>query len=151
MFSAWPSHTPSRSFAERFKYRVISSSLLSSSLQAPHAPRSPNSMPLPGKLHRSRTPSIDVDQSTQPFSAESAVSPPEFSYTLLSIALACVVALYANGYPFLGFSTLLGIASFLYSTISTREIVRNDVAPVSSGNGSSMHCLSHNPVDVTSS
>ncbi|KAK0215008.1 hypothetical protein IW262DRAFT_1440545 [Armillaria fumosa] len=85
----------SRSFVERFKYDIISSSLLSTSLSNSR-PARPTSGSIPGGTLHSRTSS--VDHSSPPSSAPTP-SPPE-SWPP-SVALAMLFIFFNTGYYFL--------------------------------------------------
>ncbi|KAJ7156876.1 hypothetical protein C8R43DRAFT_997496 [Mycena crocata] len=84
--SLFPGPTQSTPFAERFKYDVISSSLLESALPVPHSNRRSASPSLPGKLKLDAPP-----------------NPPHelVDYWLLSLILVIAAFFFATGYyPF---------------------------------------------------
>ncbi|KAJ7230623.1 hypothetical protein GGX14DRAFT_508384 [Mycena pura] len=82
--SLFPQPPKSSMFAERFKYDVISSTLLASSLPAPHPRRRSPSPPLPGKLK------LDADASPHPH-----YDPVD--YWLLSVAFILAAIFLATG------------------------------------------------------
>ncbi|KAF6753528.1 hypothetical protein DFP72DRAFT_1128882 [Ephemerocybe angulata] len=124
--SAKPS-SPRNPFVERFKYTVISSSLLSSSISSPQTPR-PSLTSLPGRLPHSRSTSLELDAKS-----DTAV----FSYTdsssngfgLVSTAALATAFFAAVGNRF--FATLgLGSLSFvLYHLITSSESPSHDFTP----------------------
>lgn len=93
--------TPPQSsqFAERFKYDVISSSLLSTSLPVPHSHRRSVSPPLPGKLK--------LDAPPNPHDT--------VDYGLLSSLFVIAALFLAMGLYFLMVVSLGGAAIYLYN------------------------------------
>lgn len=93
----------SKEFVERFKYDIISSSLLSSDLPSTHSRAPRLSLPgLPGQLDHSRTSSVDHDSA----SSSSQPTSPQPSYLIPSSSLILFAASLKTG------CTLLIIASF---------------------------------------
>jgi hypothetical protein len=90
----------SSQFAERFKYDVISSSLLSTSLPVPHSHRRPASPSLPGKLKLDAPP-----------------NPPHeiVDYGLLSIIIVIAAVFLAVGFYFLAVVSIGGATIYLYN------------------------------------
>ncbi|GJE93841.1 hypothetical protein PsYK624_100050 [Phanerochaete sordida] len=117
VYSSLSTHRPrsSNTFAERFKYDVISSSLLSTSLAAtPNPARRSFTPDIPGRLHRtaadhSRTSSTSDEDGAHPSHYKTVEEPTNTRGTIAVVSVA-VVAL-AAGYEFLG---LLLLASALY-------------------------------------
>ncbi|KAE9405441.1 hypothetical protein BT96DRAFT_963912 [Gymnopus androsaceus JB14] len=109
----------SSAFVERFKYSVISSSLLSSSLVQPNNLRPPR---LPG--HHSRNSSLDTPETShQPIHS----LPSDSSHYIFFLALALVTVLFGAGYYFTS-ALILGIsASLLY--IWNPESSKYDMTP----------------------
>ncbi|PBK99957.1 hypothetical protein ARMGADRAFT_1059950 [Armillaria gallica] len=111
----------SRPFVERFKYDIISSSLLSTSLSNSR-PARPTSGSIPGGTLHSRTSS--VDHSSPP---SSAPTPPSPEYWLPSVALVMVVIFFSAGHYFL--ALLPAGVMFLTVYIQTSD-GKGDVSPV---------------------
>ncbi|TFK39688.1 hypothetical protein BDQ12DRAFT_649037 [Crucibulum laeve] len=112
-------------FVERFKYSVISSTLLAPSLPGLHTPRTPRSTSIPGKLDHSRDSSIDT-----PLSAtQLPMFPPEAHYGLMSLAVVLAAALFSAGYPFL--AILLSAISFfiVYNIKAMTDTPKTDMTP----------------------
>ncbi|KAJ7626255.1 hypothetical protein DFH06DRAFT_1304762 [Mycena polygramma] len=85
-------------FAERFKYDVISSSLLSTSLPVPNSKRRPPSLSLPGKLNLDAPP-----------------SPHQIDYGLLSLLVVIAAVFLATGLYFFALVSVGGAAVYLYN------------------------------------
>ncbi|KAF8888090.1 hypothetical protein BD779DRAFT_1525528 [Infundibulicybe gibba] len=100
-----PNHPSNRSnpFVERFKYDVISSSLLASSLATPYPRRRSLSPSLPGKLILDHSRKSSVDVSPTPLSTVQSAP-----YWGPSLVLALIVVLFSAGYNFLGVSSIAG-------------------------------------------
>ncbi|KAK0466754.1 uncharacterized protein EV420DRAFT_1325585 [Desarmillaria tabescens] len=111
----------SRPFVERFKYDIISSSLLSTSLSNSRPVRL-MSESIPGGTLHSRTSS--VDHSSPPSSAPTS-SPPE--YWLPSVALAMVVVFSSAEYYFLA---LLSVGVMFLTVYVEKFDAKGDVSPV---------------------
>ncbi|KAF8159343.1 hypothetical protein B0H34DRAFT_796600 [Crassisporium funariophilum] len=120
--SAQSNHSPSP-FVERFKYNVISSSLLAPSIPAPLPRRPQRSLSIPGKLQHSRASSMDLERPISP----SEVPSSEPSYGLISLTTASVVALFGIGYPVLAIIALIATVFLVYNFISTTESSPNDM------------------------
>ncbi|PPR07001.1 hypothetical protein CVT24_011087 [Panaeolus cyanescens] len=119
--SAIHEHAPSP-FVERFKYSIISSSLLATSLPTPLPGRSQRSFSIPGKLQHSRTPSLELDRLSPAISnsSDSSLGPISFS-------AASVVVLLGIGYPTLALLALLVTFAFVYNFIPTNETPKHDM------------------------
>ncbi|KAF9068434.1 hypothetical protein BDP27DRAFT_1327344 [Rhodocollybia butyracea] len=108
----------SSAFVERFKYNVISSSLLSSSILQPHNTQLPR---LPG--HHSRNSSLEPSETLQPIHSLST----DTQYYTFFLALALITILFGAGYYFASL-LLFGIsASLLY--IWDPESSKHDMTP----------------------
>ncbi|KAK0202388.1 hypothetical protein DFS33DRAFT_1504353 [Desarmillaria ectypa] len=111
----------SRPLVERFKYDIISSSLLSTSLSNSR-PARPVSESIPGGTLHSRTSSVDH---SSPPSSPPTPSPPE--YWLPSVALAMVVILSSAEYYFLALLS----AGVMFLTVYVQNFdAIGDVSPV---------------------
>ncbi len=121
------SQTPTSSFIERFKYNVISSSLLELSLPTTNPQRTRRPQRLPGNLHHSRNSSIELDNPPGP-----SVSLPEYSYGPISISALLAALLISVGYPFLAFLSIAAGSFFLYNVIFTTDTPKYDMSLVSS-------------------
>ncbi|KAF7356998.1 hypothetical protein MVEN_01036400 [Mycena venus] len=99
--SVFPRPPQSSQFAERFKYDVISSSLLSTALPVPHSHRRPPSPSLPGKLKLDYAPP----------------NPPHelVDYGLLSLICVVAAAFLAMGLYFLAIVSVGGATVYLYN------------------------------------
>ncbi|KDR80851.1 hypothetical protein GALMADRAFT_91528 [Galerina marginata CBS 339.88] len=118
-------HSPSTSnpFVERFKYNVISSSLLAPSLPAPYPKRpSRTSLSIPGRLH-SRTPSVELEHSA----SSSLTSPSDPSYGPISFAILSFAVFFSIGYPFLAFLSFLTTIFLLYQVLYMTETPKHDM------------------------
>lgn len=112
----------SRPFVERFKYDIISSSLLSTSLSNSRPARH-ISKSIPGGTLHSRTSS--VDHSATLSSSHPTTSPPE--YWLPSVALAMVVIFSSAGHYFLALLS----AGVMFLTVYVQKFdAGNDVSPL---------------------
>lgn len=109
-------------FVERFKYGVISSSLLAVSLPSTHG-RSPRP-PLPGQLSHSRTSSVEV-QSHAPTLLPAITSDP--SYLIPSLAFGFSVVFFNAGYTFLAL-TSFGATVHILKTMN--DTPKHDMSPV---------------------
>ncbi|KAF8997882.1 hypothetical protein BDQ17DRAFT_1428777 [Cyathus striatus] len=117
-----PSSNSPSPFIERFKYVVISSTLLGSSLPSGRIPRTPTPR-LPGKLDHSRSPSLE-----EPESLSISITPPEPFLGGLSVAAAVVAAICSAGYPLL--SLFLAAAAFLmYHMKVMTDTPKTDMTP----------------------
>ena len=116
--------TPSP-FVEKFKYNVISSSLLSPALPTPYPRRSSRSLSVPGKLH-SRASSMDLDHG----SPITPIPPSEPYYGIISLSTASVVALFSVGYLLFAFLALIITLLLVYNFISTTDSHRSDMSAV---------------------
>ncbi|THU94925.1 hypothetical protein K435DRAFT_724126 [Dendrothele bispora CBS 962.96] len=108
----------SSAFVERFKYSVISSSLLSSSLAPPHTHnlRAYSPQP-PGKLPSSHSRDSSVDQSSQ--SDSHSLQPvhslsSETPYYLFFLALSIVTVFFGAGHYFFSVTLFVASAFLLY-------------------------------------
>ncbi|KAF9038637.1 hypothetical protein BJ165DRAFT_1531697 [Panaeolus papilionaceus] len=119
--SAFHQHTPSP-FVERFKYSIISSSLLATSLPTSLPGRPHRSYSLPGKLQHSRTSSLELDRLTPAISSSS-----DSSLGPISFSAASVVVLLSIGYPTLALLALLVTFAFVYNFIPTTETPKHDM------------------------
>lgn len=113
-------------FVERFKYDVISSSLLELSLPSPHPQRTHRPLRIPGNLLHSRASSMDLDQLPVP-----AASTSEQSYGSISISTMLTALFTGVGYPFLAFLSLVATSFFLYDAICMTETPKYDMSVVS--------------------
>ncbi|GLB41579.1 hypothetical protein LshimejAT787_1001790 [Lyophyllum shimeji] len=102
-------------FAERFKYDVISSSLLAVSLPSTSG-RTPRSS-LPGQLGHSRTPSLDTQHTP---------TPPDSSYLIPSLSLLMAANFLHAGHLSLALA-FLGITVYIFKSAS--EVSRHDLSP----------------------
>ncbi|KAG6872895.1 hypothetical protein C0995_005301 [Termitomyces sp. Mi166 len=111
-------------FVERFKYDVISSTLLAVSLPSAHARTPQSSLPsLPGQLSHSRTSSVSTTHQKTPTSLP-AVS-HDFLYLILSTALVAFAIFFYAGYNLLALATL-GITVCI---INPNETSKPDMSP----------------------
>jgi hypothetical protein len=109
-------------FAERFKYDVISSSLLAASLPSAHG--RPTRPTLPGHLNHSRTPSAEIQPATLPHAPSS-----DCSYLKLSLSVLVVVFL-TGGYTL--FFSIASIGAIVYIFRTTGDTSKRDISPVRS-------------------
>ncbi|KAF8806915.1 hypothetical protein BYT27DRAFT_7338887 [Phlegmacium glaucopus] len=124
VISSVQADTPSP-FVEKFKYNVISSSLLSPSLPTLHSRRSSKSLSIPGKLLHSRASSMDIDHDIP----ITPVPPSEPSYGMITLSTASVVALFATGYPLLALIALTVTLLLVYNFLSTTDSHQSDMTP----------------------
>ena len=114
---------------EHFKYNVISSSLLASSLPSPQSPKRRSiSASIPGRLSHSRSSSAvseKPDNSTY-------VAPAEFHYGTISLSAFSFAASFSAGYPFLAFISLIVTLILMYKFIVMTETPKDDMTPVRS-------------------
>ncbi|KAG7094384.1 hypothetical protein E1B28_007984 [Marasmius oreades] len=109
-------------FVERFKYNVISSSLLSTTLTTPYTPRA-TSHGIPGNLHthgHSRSSSTETNQQTQDTQpSHSLIS--DSHYFIFSLAISLLIILFGAGY----YLSSLSLGAFLLyiSTTDTTSTV----------------------------
>lgn len=108
-------------FVERFKYDVISSSLLALSLPSSHT-RTPRSA-LPGQLEHSRTSSVETQQDTL---THLPVAAPESSYIIPSLALLMAAVLSHARYFLLA---LISFAITVYTFKAANDVPRHDMSP----------------------
>ena len=108
-------------FAERFKYDVISSSLLAASLPSAHGRSTRPS--LPGHLNHSRTPSAEIQPATLSHTPSS-----DSSYLILSLSVLVVIFL-TGGYTLFSIAT---IGAIVYIFRTTGDTSKRDISPVSS-------------------
>jgi len=129
LYFAIPStHASSASspFTERFKYTVISSSLLAPSLPTPHPARSPRvSHIIPGKLFQNEESSSTVDQSVSP-----PIPHSDPSYVPLSFAAGLAAVSFGVGYPFLFLVSVMATLFLYFSLNSTTEVSKHDMTCV---------------------
>ncbi|KAF5379403.1 hypothetical protein D9615_006496 [Tricholomella constricta] len=114
-----PSH-PSP-FIERFKYDVISSSLLAVTLPSAHI-RTPR-LSLPGQLDHSRTSSVEPEQQT---STSLSIASPDSSYLIPSLALI-MVAIFFHAEKMLLALASLGISVYTFQTLN--DVPKRDMSP----------------------
>ncbi|KAF8972738.1 hypothetical protein BDZ97DRAFT_2070616 [Flammula alnicola] len=119
--SSVQSQSPSNSFIERFKYSVISSSLLAPSLSTPHPGRTHRS--LPGKLQHSRASSMDLDRPASP----SPIPPSDPSYGPISFAAVLAAVFFSIGFPFFPLILMMATLFLLYNFISMTETSKHDM------------------------
>ncbi|PPQ68050.1 hypothetical protein CVT26_007334 [Gymnopilus dilepis] len=112
----------SSSFVEKFKYNVISSSLLAPSLPTSHSGRSLRTLSIPGKLNHSRTSSLDLS-STVPASAFSS----DPSYGPISFSIASLAVFFSIGYPFFSMLSLFATLFLLYHFFYMTETSKHDM------------------------
>lgn len=107
-------HHPSSPFAEHFKYDVISSSLLSTSLPVPHHGRQLPSPTLPGKLKldcdNSRSSSRELGSPHASTTSHPVSSPPYHHWLPYFI----FPAIFGAGYYLLAFLLLGGMLALVY-------------------------------------
>lgn len=120
IISSAQADTPSP-FVEKFKYNVISSSLLSPALPAPYSRRSSRYLSVPGKLH-SRASSMDLDHGIP----ITPVPPSEPFYGVISLSTASVAILFSAGYPFFAWIALIVTLLLLYNFFSTTDSHQSD-------------------------
>ncbi|KIM39660.1 hypothetical protein M413DRAFT_447124 [Hebeloma cylindrosporum] len=120
-------HTSSASspFIERFKYTVISSSLLAPSLPTPHPCRPPRSSSIPGKLPHSRGSSLDFSRSITP----PPTSHPEPSYAPISFAAGSAAIFFSMGYPFFFLVSAVATLLLYFNLNSMTEMFKHDMTP----------------------
>ena len=111
-------------FVEKFKYNIISSSLLSHALSSPYSRRS-SSLSLPGKLVHSRESSKDHGHSPI-----TSVPPSEPSYGIISFLTASAAALFSTGYLFLALIALIVTLLLVYNFVSTTDLHQSDMTTV---------------------
>ncbi len=131
LFSPSNFKRPTTSFAERFKYDVISSSLLSTSLTAtPHPSRRSFSPELPGLLDtgpHSRTSSTTAVEESHPSPHGSPLSASDPGAIPQAVAIVSIAVLaLAIGYEFLAI-LLLAVALYVARAVSPTSD-QNDVA-----------------------
>ena len=122
-------HTSNTSdpFIERFKYTVISSSLLAPSLPTPHPSRPPRSS-IPGKLSHSRgSSSTDIDGSITPPHPTSHADP---SYAPISFAAASAAMFFSTGHSFLFLLSALATLLLYFNLNSTTDMSKHDMTSV---------------------
>jgi hypothetical protein len=114
-------------FIERFKYTVISSSLLAPSLPTPHPCRSPRCSPnIPGKLFHSGGSALDVEQSiTLP-----PIPHSEPSYAPISFAAGLAAVSFSVGYPFLFLVSVMATLLLYFNFNSRTETSKHDMTSV---------------------
>ncbi|KAJ8517492.1 hypothetical protein ONZ45_g5358 [Pleurotus djamor] len=118
-------------FVERFKYDVISSSLLSSSLSAAHGSRRPLSPAIPGHLrHRSRTPSRESNTAPRkdvPWPSNNSNSPIMEALSRQSSSVLAVAALaFGSGYYVIA---LIVVAAMTWIQMNIDGTVKPDMTP----------------------
>jgi len=121
-------HTSNTSdpFIERFKYTVISSSLLAPSLPTPHPGRPPRSS-IPGRLSHSRGSSTDLDHSITP---PPLTSHPDPSYAPISFAAASAAMFFSIGHSFLFLLSALATLLLYFNLNSMTEMSKHDMTSV---------------------
>jgi hypothetical protein len=126
-----PSHSANRlnAFVERFKYNVISSSLLTPSPPSSRPRQSPS---IPGKLHV-RACSMELDRPPSPPPLPTLSSEPTDSiYGPVSYTVLCAAISLSIGYPLISFLFIMGTFYSLYLLYSTTETSKHDTTSVSS-------------------
>ncbi|KAF9454464.1 hypothetical protein P691DRAFT_787750 [Macrolepiota fuliginosa MF-IS2] len=125
---------PTNPLVERFKYNVISSSLLSPDLTPPHVHTPSRHHTIPGNLPHSRT-SSELSQQSQPHSVVPTCSPEisaslETQYGMLSGLVVIVAMLLSAGLTTLAISTLwTGLAGIYYLWVQTHAAKQIDLTP----------------------
>jgi hypothetical protein len=121
-------------FVERFKYSVISSSLLSTSLTPPHTNWREHSPHPPGKLPSNHSRQSSFDRSSdssshahQPVHSLSSDTP----YYLFFFALSIITVFFGAGYYFLSVA-LFAASAFLFYIYNQDTASKHDMAPVCS-------------------
>lgn len=114
-------------FVERFKYDIISSSLLSPTLQTPHH-RSVKTPPIPGNLH-SRNSSVDTT-STSPPPPLPPVTPQEPNYTITSLLVVATAFFYLTEHTFSTLICSAAVAFSLRSLYVLNDLSKLDMTPV---------------------
>ena len=128
-------------FAERFKYDIISSSLLSPTLQTPHH-RSTRTPPIPGHLH-SRNSSVDTSSTSPPLPPPHP-SPEEPNYTTSSLLAIATAFFYLTDHTFLTLVSSVAVAFSLRSLYIMNDSSKIDMTPVG---GLSMPIYPSEPAD----
>lgn len=123
--SSTQADTP-KPFVEKFKYNVISSSLLSPALPTTHSRRSSTPLSVPGKLH-SRASSLDHGVPTTP---ATPVPPSDPSYAMISLLTALTVTIFSTGYLLLALITLIVTLLLVYNLSSTTDSCQSDMIVV---------------------
>ncbi|KAF8336159.1 hypothetical protein F5887DRAFT_987397 [Amanita rubescens] len=113
-------------FAERFKYDIISSSLLSPTLQTPYH-RSTRTPPIPGNLH-SRNSSADTSSTFPPLPPPHA-TPQEPNYTTPSLLAIATAFFYLADHMFLTLVSLVAVAFSLRSLYIMNDSSKIDMTP----------------------
>ncbi|KAF5338050.1 hypothetical protein D9758_014257 [Tetrapyrgos nigripes] len=118
-------------FVERFKYSVISSSLLSTSLTAPHTNWRGHSPHPPGKLPSDHSRQSSVDRSSESsFHAQQPVHSlsSDTPYYLFFLALSIVTVFFGAGYYILSIA-LFAASAFLLYIYNQDFASKHDMAP----------------------
>ncbi|TFK29587.1 hypothetical protein FA15DRAFT_663732 [Coprinopsis marcescibilis] len=113
-------------FTERFKYTVISSSLLSTSLSSSQSTSTRSSLSessLPGKLPHASLPPISLDLD-RPASSSSIYQSPH--YACLSLAVLATALLLSVGQNYLATLSLGGLSYLAYNLLTTPETPCHD-------------------------
>ncbi|KAF9530328.1 hypothetical protein CPB83DRAFT_763235 [Crepidotus variabilis] len=110
-------------FIERFKYNVISSSLLAPSLPAPHPKRSSKPLSIPGRLNHSRESSVAENVPPPPPST----STPDQSSGLATLAGGSAAVFLSLGYPLFTLLSLSATLYLLYNSIYTTDTPKHDM------------------------
>jgi hypothetical protein len=114
---------------EHFKYNVISSSLLASSLPSPQSPKRRSiSASIPGRLSHSRTSSTGSDKPDN----STYVASAEPQYGIISLSALSFAASFSAGYPFFAFISLIVTLILMYKFIVMTETPKDDMTPVRS-------------------
>ncbi|KAF9479553.1 hypothetical protein BDN70DRAFT_878612 [Pholiota conissans] len=118
------SQNSSSSFVERFKYNVISSSLLELTLPTLRSERIYRRISIPGNLGHSRASSMELDRPVSPTSASLSSEP---SYSPISLAALLTAIFLSTGYPSLAFISMIAALFLLYIVISTTDTSKHDM------------------------
>ncbi|KAK2464029.1 hypothetical protein APHAL10511_003973 [Amanita phalloides] len=120
-----PSKMPNH-FVERFKYDIISSSLLSPTLQTPHH-RPVRTPPIPGRLKlHSRDSSVDAPSAPPP---PNLIAPQEPSYITPSLLVVAVAFFYLTGHTLLVLIFSAAVALLLHSLYVMNDSSKIDMTP----------------------
>ncbi|KAH9479252.1 hypothetical protein JR316_0007840 [Psilocybe cubensis] len=117
----------SNSFVEKFKYNVISSTLLAPSLPASHGRRSSRNFSIPGKLHHSATPSEDFDRPISPSLSPPPINSQDLSYGPITVAVGLFSIAMSIGYSFLALIFAMVALFLLYHLTHTAETPKHDM------------------------
>ncbi|KAF8874053.1 hypothetical protein CPB84DRAFT_1798036 [Gymnopilus junonius] len=122
-FLSTHSSVSSNSFIEKFKYNVISSSLLAPSLPTSHSGRPSRTLFIPGKLNHSRTSSLDLNSLVSVSPAFSS----DPSYGPISFSIASFMVFFSIGYPLFTMLSFFATLFLLYHLFHMTETSKHDM------------------------